>query len=134
MIDRPLIALVNDDDRFLGLVSDLFDRQGFRTALYALRDETFMDLRLSRPDVIILSLSSERPVAAWQLLTLLHLDEVTAGIPAILCGPDVRLLADKAKRLRAMGCDVLEEPFSRGTLLAKVQATFTRLIQWDHDR
>jgi CheY-like chemotaxis protein len=135
IIDRPLIALVNDDARFLGLVSALLDRRGFRTACYALHDQTYADLRLGRPDLLILSLSSssERPFAAWHLLTLLRLDDDTAGIPAILCTPDTRLLADKATRLHTMGCDVLEEPFTQSNLLAKVQSTFTRVIQWDHE-
>src|SRR3954465_15769722 len=68
MIERPLIALVNDDARFLGLASDLLGQHGFRTVLYTLRDEGYVDLRLSRPSLILISLPSECPVAAWQLL------------------------------------------------------------------
>jgi DNA-binding response OmpR family regulator len=133
MIERPLIALVNDDARFLGLASDLLGRHGFRTALYTLRDDVYVDLRLSRPELIVISLSSERPVAAWQLLNLLRLDGSTAALPAILCSPDVRMLADKVVRLRAMGCDVLEEPFTERGLLTKVRLTLAKVAQRGHE-
>ena len=133
MIDRPLIALVNDDARFLGLVSDLLDRRGFRTALHTLDDQVYLDLRLSQPDLIIISLSSDEPVAVWRLLNLLRLDGDTAMIPILLCSPDVRMLADKVTRLRTMGCDVLEEPFNEPRLVAKAQSTFTNAVQWQHE-
>jgi len=127
----PLLALVNDDSRLLELASDILDRRGFRTALYALDEDAYVGLRLSRPDAIIMSLSSEHPTSGWQLLTLLRLDHDLATTPVILCSPDLRMLSDKVARLRALDCELLEEPFTEHALLAKVQAIFTRLVGRD---
>ena len=80
---------------------------------------------------IIMSLSSEHPTAAWQLLTLLRLDGDLAATPVILCTPDLRMATDKLARLGALRCEVLEEPFTEHGLLAKVQTIFSRLVGRD---
>lgn len=133
MRDGPSIALINDDTRFLELACALLERRGFRTVCYLLADETYATLCRERPDLIIVSLASERPMPIWNLLTLLCLDRTTAAIPLLLSSPDTRLLAEKLGQLGAVGCDVLEEPFTERQLMAKVMAPFSRLVVWDHD-
>jgi hypothetical protein len=67
--------------------------------------------------------------------TLARLDTRIAGVPSIPCSPDGRMLAGRAAWLRAMRCDVLVEPFTAATLLAKVEEALTVVVSWrGHDR
>jgi DNA-binding response OmpR family regulator len=132
-MDGPMVALVNDDRRLLDLAGDLLQRSGFRTVGFTLGDDTFANLRRNHLDLIVLGATQVRPDAAWQLLTLARLDSRLAGVPAILCSPDGQMLAERAAHLRSMHCEVLVEPFTATTLLAKVQAAFITLVSWHHN-
>jgi DNA-binding response OmpR family regulator len=133
MRQGPAIALVNDCEYFLRLTGTLLERRGYRPASYPATEQTYADLLRDQPDLIIVSIASERPVPVWNLLTLLRLDRATAAIPLLLTSPDSELLGRKQGHLGKVGCDLLEEPFTEQQLLAKVQGTFSRLVVWDHD-
>jgi CheY-like chemotaxis protein len=129
-MNGPLVALVNHDRRLLAVAGELLERGGYRTAAYTLDDDVYGSLSNDQPDLIVIGLTQEQPDAGWQLLTVARLDDRIRGVPFIMCSPDGRMLAERAPRLRTMRCDVLVEPFTATTLLAKVEETFATIVTW----
>ncbi len=118
---RPLIAVVNDDTEFIGLMHDLLVEEDYRVSNHLVAGNAYRELLAVRPDLIVLDIRMETPEAGWQLLELLRLNPATTEIPAIVCSADAPFLRAKHEHLRTQGYDTLEKPFDIVTLLEKVK-------------
>ncbi len=120
-MSKPLIAVVNDDTTFLGLMQDLLDGQGYRTMLITEGDEAYHKIRKEKPELVILDIRLEHAESGWVVLDLLRLDPETTSIPVIITSADAQALKAKTEMLAAQGIDCLEKPFRLADLIVKVE-------------
>src|SRR4051812_23141961 len=105
-MERPLIAVVNDDTIFLELMHDLLTAEGYRTAIWKEGDKAYEMIKEHRPLLVVLDIRMEHPDTGWMVLELLRLDPATAHIPVIICSADTARIRAKEAYLREKGCDV----------------------------
>jgi two-component system sensor histidine kinase ChiS len=124
-MEKPLIAVVNDDTIFLELMHDLLTEEGYRTAIWEEGDKAYQMIKEHRPLLVILDIRMEHPDTGWMVLELMRLDPATARIPVIICSADTERIRAKEVYLREKACDVLEKPFLLEDLLVKVRAAIS---------
>ncbi len=120
-MDKPLIAIVNDDTIFLSLMEDLLSEEGYRTELINSSDKAYKEIRKLKPALVILDIVMDKPESGWTILELLQLDPETTNIPVILASADARFIREKSDWLEQHGIDSLEKPFNLDDLLVKVE-------------
>jgi len=123
---RPLIAVVNDDTEFIGLMHDLLAEEDYRVSTHLVAANAYRELLAAQPDLIVLDIRMETPEAGWQLLEMLRLNRVTTDIPVIVCSADAPFLRAKEEHLRQQGYEILEKPFDIVALLEKVELALER--------
>jgi DNA-binding response OmpR family regulator len=122
----PLVAAVNSDTAFLHLLDTILADAGFDTLLLQSGDITYDTIKKHGPAVVILDIDGEAPAAGWRLVDLLLLDPATAQMPLIICSVADQTLVDRAPKLQATGCVVIEKPFTIDELLKQVRARLER--------
>jgi CheY-like chemotaxis protein len=115
-----VIAVVNDDTAFIGLMSDLLKDEGYETIPHKVGDTAYAMIRDKQPDLVVLDIRLEHRDSGLVTLDLMRLDPRTAHIPVIICSADARFLRDKEAHFRAKGCLSIEKPFNLEELLALV--------------
>jgi len=115
-----MIAVVNNDTDFLGLMNELLSLEGYRTIICREGDRAYSVIKESQPDLVILDVRLDHAEQGWTILELLRLDPATTRIPVIVCSADARFLREKATALHDLRCDTLEKPFDLDMLLDKV--------------
>ncbi len=125
-MDKPLIAVVNDDTTFLELMNDLLSDEGYRTMLIKEGDKAYKRLREEKPDLVILDIRLEHPEMGWLILELIQLDPTTAMIPVIVTSADSVALKAKADLLARQGIDSLDKPFRLNELITKIDRRLTK--------
>jgi CheY-like chemotaxis protein len=118
---RPLIAVVNDDQVFIDLLRDLLTEEGYDVLTHPSGETAYALIRKKQPNLVILDMRLEHPEGGWMVLDLLRLDPETADLPVIVCSADAHFLRAKAAQLREEGCCVLEKPFRLDKLLALME-------------
>lgn len=118
----PLVAIINNDAAFAGLLDTLLRDDGYDTLLQQIGDLAYASIKQQQPRVIILDISSEIPQESWRVVDLLLLDPTTAAIPVIVCAVADQVLRDRRPRLQAAGYALLEKPFTLSELLEQVRA------------
>jgi DNA-binding response OmpR family regulator len=95
------VLLVEDDDELRGLVADTLREAGFSVRSLPLAAQTFDELRVSTPDVIVLDLGMPHgSLQGTEVLVQLREDEVGQDIPVIiLSGLGDLVNRDVARRL-----------------------------------
>ena len=79
------VLLVEDNDALRGLVADTLRNAGFSVRSLALAAQTFDELRVSTPDVIVLDLGMPHgSLQGTEVLAQLRDDEVGRDIPVII--------------------------------------------------
>lgn len=113
---RATIALVNDDEDFLELLTELLESEGYRATCHV-DGMAWTSLRRERPDLILLDLRPQRRDETWALLERLRGDPALAALPIIVCSADYPFLQERAARLRGLGCATIAKPFDLDELL-----------------
>jgi CheY-like chemotaxis protein len=95
------VLLVEDNDALRGLVADTLRNAGFSVRSLRLAAQTFDELRVSTPDVIVLDLAMPHgSLQGTEVLAQLRDDEVGRDIPVIIVsGLGDLVNADVARRL-----------------------------------
>jgi CheY-like chemotaxis protein len=109
--DRPLVAIVNKDATFVQLLDTLLRNEGYDTLLVEAGDIAHPTLKQQRPHVILLDIDIDAPAASWRVVDLLLLDPDTAQKPLIICSLANQTLAERADKLVAAGCTIVENRF-----------------------
>ena len=118
---KSLIAVVNDDMAFLGLMEQLLEEEGYRVLPLNEAGQAYQMLKRHRPELVILDIRLGNPDAGWLVLEALRLDPATTNIPVIVCSADLRALQERQEKLRQVRCECLAKPFDLDLLLTKVQ-------------
>jgi CheY-like chemotaxis protein len=118
---RTTIVLVEDDLGVRSLMEAILAESGYRTVALTRGDTAYDRIRQEQPDAVILDIQLERAVQGWTVLDLLRLDHTTAHIPVIICSADQPFLRQHGPELQAVGCCILEKPFTMDALLELVQ-------------
>jgi CheY-like chemotaxis protein len=115
------ILIVEDDPGVRSLMVALLGDAGYQTRTLAEGGRAYDVIRQERPDLVILDIQLERPELGWTILDLLRLDRTTARIPVIICSADLPFLREHSPDLLAVGCCILEKPFTIDVFLRLVQ-------------
>lgn len=119
---NPLIAVVNDDTTFLGLMEELLSEEGYNTLIIKSSDTAYKVIKKKEPALVVLDIRMQSAEAGFMILDLMRLDPSTAHIPVIICSAATQFVRDNEAHFRAMGCDILPKPFHLDELLTKVRA------------
>ena len=115
------VLLVEDDDELRGLVADTLRDAGFSVRSLPLAAQTFDELRVSTPDVIVLDLKMPHgSLQGTEVLVQLRDDEVGRDIPVIiLSGLGDLVNRDVARRLGVKA--ILAKPLSLKDLITTIR-------------
>ncbi len=124
-VEKPHVAVVNDDTTFLRLMDELLRvEEGYKVSTSFVGGEAYTFVREAQPDLVVLDLvfgnSAEQ---GWRTLDLLTLDPVTTRIPVIVCSAATVQLQDHGDWLRRFDVEVLPKPFDLDALLAMIART-----------
>jgi CheY-like chemotaxis protein len=118
---RATIVVVNDDAAYIEMVSELLGDEGYRTFPCTGSRFAYQIIKRERADLVLLDIHMESPDSGMNVLALLRLDRDTRDIPVLVCSADARFLNEKAERLRAYGCELLEKPFDVDDLIGRIE-------------
>jgi DNA-binding response OmpR family regulator len=118
---RPMIAVVNQDTIFLGLMEELLSEEGYNAYIEKEGDKAYMSIKKYKPDLVILDIRINDPEAGFKVIDLVRLDPDTMHIPIIVCSTATQLIRENAARLQEKNCDILMKPFHLDELLMRVQ-------------
>jgi CheY-like chemotaxis protein len=114
--DAPLIAIVERDPTFCGLLVQLLEDEGFRTITWSRGPGAYAMVRNEMPDAVILDIWLDQPESGRVVLELLRADPRTWSIPVIVCAA-TSFLRQRADEFRRLDCRVLEKPVALDDLL-----------------
>lgn len=113
-----LIAIIEDDDAVLGMITECLESDGYRTLPYRQGAGAYELIASERPDAVILDIRLEHPRAGLAVLQRLRHDPATAAIPVLVCTADVPFTREWGRTLAEHRCAVVIKPFAIATLLA----------------
>lgn len=119
-MQKPVIAVINDDNVFLELMTDIFVGEGYEVVIGLLAANAHALIARTRPNIVLLDVRMETPDAGLALLYVLHADSETTAIPVLLCSADARFLQQHQAEVRALGAATLAKPFDLNDLLVTV--------------
>jgi CheY-like chemotaxis protein len=79
----PLLALLDDEDRLIEMLKEIFDSVGIEAVGFPYKDEFLERMTIVRPDVIISDIYSPR-MDGTEFLKVIKKDERFKGIPVIM--------------------------------------------------
>ena len=119
-MDKPRIAVVNEDTVFLTLMADLLTAQGYNITLCKESTTAYEIIKRERPDLVILDIRREHQEGGWTVLELLTLDPGTTSIPVIVTSADTAGLKEQQANLREQGNTIMPKPFDLERLLEQI--------------
>jgi CheY-like chemotaxis protein len=120
----PIIAVVNHDPVFLGMMAEFLGGEGYEVAAILADDQALERIRALLPDLALLDVSVHRRDASWALVEAVCGGEGTGHVPVIVVTADIAWSRAHAAMVAAHGCTLLEKPFHLGAL----EATIDRLL------
>ena len=115
------IAVIDDDAVFLELMQDLLGAgEGYEVVTSAEWVDSFVFIKETQPDLVILDLMMGREQTGWAILELLREDPATRDVPVILCSAATPALDKHADRLAQGRVSALAKPFDVEKLLSEV--------------
>ena len=119
-MERPLIMIVNTDQYFIELMSELLRDEGYETLTMMEGQEAFEVILHRQPQLVMIELVITDPERGWMVLNKMRLHPETAKIPAIIASTGGPLIRDNEEHLRSKGCDILLKPFDLEEMLTIV--------------
>lgn len=119
--DAPLIAIIDDDDMFVGLLVDLFTDEGYRVVTGGMPDAALLLLRAHRPDLAVLDLAfGSTHEAGLALLGALRVEQHFARLPVIVVSGAAEYLRAHAAAFAALNAVTIPKPLDLDALLDAV--------------
>lgn len=118
----PLIAVVDDDDAFVGLMREVLTDEGYRVVAGTVAGDAPALIAREQPALAILDLRMDDAASGLTILRALRDEPATAALPVLICSADLTFLRDHDSDLRALQCEVLPKPFDLQTLLDTIHA------------
>ena len=120
-MSRVCIAVINDDQAIVDMLTDFLRDAGYETIESFAGNGSYDLIRREHPALVIIDLQMEHPEAGLHVLQKLRADSATVTIPVIVCSADGRGLREKAAAIHALNGDILEKPFNLDPLLARIR-------------
>ena len=118
---RQTIAVVDDQQDFLGLATDILEPEGYAVVTCQRAEDAERWLRETKPDLLIVDIRMPG-VPAWHVFDRVRADPELARIPCIICTAARDELRAREPWLHQHGYGILDKPFDLDELLQKVAA------------
>lgn len=118
---QPVIAVVDNDEPFRDLLTDLLSDEGYRVVTSTTVAGALETIRQARPALVILDLRMETPDAGIQIIRAVRGNPLTATLPLLICSADVAGIASHAAFLQEQRVPALSKPFDLDQLLGLVR-------------
>jgi CheY-like chemotaxis protein len=122
---QPHILAINNDTAVLARFRDLLEEAGYRVSTQTYVDRDLAQIKLLKPDLIILDYMWANEDASWSLLQMLRMDPGTVDIPIVLCTGAVREVKALEEHLITMGVTVILKPFNIDHLVDAIRERLT---------
>ncbi len=115
---RPVVAVIDDDPRFVDLMKDVLGEIGYRCAIPAIdAGDAGVAVAAVKPDLAMLDLRGIGESGGLAMLQRLRTDPRLLHLPVLICSADTQQLRDHAAQLsRIPHLAILEKPFGIETL------------------
>jgi CheY-like chemotaxis protein len=118
---QPVIMVVDNDEAFRDLLTDVLSDEGYRVVTATTGAEAMETLHQERPALVILDLRMETPDSGIQMIRAVRSNPLTATLPLLICSADVAGMTMHAPFLREQHVPALNKPFDLDRLLALVR-------------
>jgi len=118
---QPHILAINNDPAVLALFRDLLEEAGYQVSTQTYIDRDLAQIKVLKPDLIILDYMWATEDASWSLLQMLRMDPATATIPIVLCTGAVHEVKALEDHLVTMGVTVVLKPFNIDQLVDSIR-------------
>jgi CheY-like chemotaxis protein len=118
---QPHILAINNDPAVLALFRDLLEEAGYQVSLQTYIDRDLAQIKVLKPDLIVLDYMWATEDASWSLLQMLRMDPATQAIPIVLCTGAVREVEALQSHLLDMGITVILKPFNIDQLVDAIR-------------
>ena len=115
------ILVINDTQEILELFRLLLEGEGYEVILSGFPVQQINDVKLIKPDLIILDFVFGDQKTGWQMLQMLKMDRETATIPVIVCTAALDMVREQEGYLVSQGVHVVFKPFDIDHLLSNVK-------------
>jgi CheY-like chemotaxis protein len=115
--NRPLVAVVDDDRVYTGMVRDLLDGEGYDTILLRQAATAVDEIVRAQPVLVLLDVRMDVADAGVSILTDLRANPETAALPIIVCTADQQFLRSQASLLRSYNAASIAKPFDLDNFL-----------------
>lgn len=123
-MSQERILVVDDDREIVRLLSGYLEQAGYRVLSATSGEEALHQLRLARPDLLLLDLMLPDK-SGWEITRVVRGDEALAHIPLIMLTARVED-TDKILGLELGADDYITKPFNPREVLARVNALLRR--------
>lgn len=117
-----MIALIDDDPDFIGLVAELLRDRGWDVVTCEQETEAVHCVQSSHPDLVILDVRMSTRESGWNILEAIRNDAATHDIPVIVCSAAIDDLRAREAWMRERGVAALAKPFDVDDLLSMVSS------------
>ncbi len=114
------IAIVNDDQDFVDMVTLILEGEGYEVRWASGGTEALSLIRDWHPHLVLLDIRL-RGLSGWDILALLQEDPSCAGTRVLVTSGAVEEVAAAGQRLRAGGHDYIALPFELGEFTRKIR-------------
>jgi CheY-like chemotaxis protein len=118
---QPVIVVVDNDEAFRDLLTDVLSDEGYRVITSTTATVALETIRQARPAVVILDLRMEAPDSGIQMIRAVRSNPLTATLPLLICSADVAGMALHAPFLQEQHVPALNKPFDLDRLLSLIR-------------
>jgi len=111
------ILIVDDNELMIDVMTYILMNSGYEVISLTNGDNVFNNIKLNRPDLIILD-AILPGMDGREICQLLKLNESTRDLPVIICSGDYTI--DEAMKQKGAPNDILHKPFDISSLIEKV--------------
>jgi DNA-binding response OmpR family regulator len=115
------ILVINDTQEILELFRMLLEEEGYEVVLSGFPIQQINDVKLIKPDLIILDFVFGDQKTGWQMLQILKMDRATSTIPVIVCTAALDMVREQEGYLVSQGVHIVFKPFDIDHLLSNVK-------------
>lgn len=118
---EPVIVVVDNDEPFRDLLTDVLSDEGYHVVTSTAAAEALETIRQARPALVILDLRMEAPDSGIHLIRAIRNSPLTATLPLLICSADIAGMELHAPFLQEHHVPTLNKPFDLDRLLGLVR-------------
>lgn len=118
---QPVIVVVDNDEAFRDLLTDVLSDEGYRVVTATTGTDALETIHQARPTLVILDLRMETPDSGIQMIRAVRSNPLTATLPLLICSADIAGMMQHAPFLQEQHVPALNKPFDLDRLLTLVR-------------